>query len=226
VSIVDRRQHLPWERLAGSTGNLNKALTGQEVVNPPVAGGALRQQVPWLAVLVFDPEELKLETTELPDLPVKRTQAAGAPPFPPSLGADQKTTPTSGAYPMAVSQFLTYFASPDRPDYEQMKDFKASAKEYARLLKSEESTNVIFPRRKLVTDIFGPKGINIEQHKHLAHVRRVNTTGMPDAGVDEEGTFSVIASHRTGQLPFASLRSLSKYAQHVWSLPYGGGVRS
>jgi hypothetical protein len=129
-------------------------------------------------------------------------QAGGAPPIPLSLAADQKTAPTSGAYPMTMAQFLTLLASPNRPNYERMNDFTASAKEYARLLISEESTNVIFPRRRLVTDIFGPNGVNIEQHKHLAQVRRVNTTGMADAGVDEEGIFSVIISHRTGKLPF------------------------
>lgn len=202
MSTVDRNQHLPWERFAGSSGNLNQALTGHEGANPPIKG-PLRQQVPWLAVLVFDPEELKLTTVELASLPVERTQRGHAPPFPLSLAADQKTTPTSGAYPMTVAQFLSHFSSPDRPNYEKMKGFAASAKEYARLLKSGETTNVIFPRRKLVTDIFGSNGINIEQHKHLAHVRRVNTTGMPDAGVDGAGTFSVIVSHRTGELILA-----------------------
>jgi hypothetical protein len=194
---VDTLQHLPWERLAGSTGNLNKALTGKENEGAdPAVTGPLRQQVPWLAVLVFDPEELKLTPEELANLPAQRSRA----PFPASLSAEQKTTPTSGAYSMTVAQFLTCFATPHRPNYEKMKDFGASTKEYARLLKSQESTNIIFPRRGLVTEIFGLEGSNIEQHKHLAHVRRVNTTGMPDVGVDEEGTFSVVVSHRTGEL--------------------------
>ena len=101
---------------------------------------------------------------------------------------------------MTVAQFLAHFASPNRANYEQMKEFPASANEYARLLRSEEFTNVIFPERKLVSDIFGPQGVNIEQHKHLAHVRRINVTGMPDFGVNQEGTFSVVVSHRTGKV--------------------------
>jgi hypothetical protein len=101
---------------------------------------------------------------------------------------------------MTVGQYLTHFATPNRPNYEKMKDFRASRKEYEKLLKSDEPTTIIFPQRKLLTGIFGNKGINIEQHKHLAHVRRINTTGMPDASVDDVGTFSVIISHRTGKL--------------------------
>lgn len=164
--------------------------------------GPLRQQVPWLAVLVFDPEELRLTIEELADLPVLKSQADLTPSFPASLSIEQKTTPASGAYPMAVAQFLTYFKPPHRANYEKMKDFQASANEYDRLLKSQESTNIILPERRLVNDIFGLQGSNIEQHKHLAHVRRVNTTGMPDVNVNEEGTFSVVVSHRTGELPF------------------------
>lgn len=120
---------------------------------------------------------------------------------------------------MTVAQLLAYFAAPNRANYEQMNEFPASANEYARLLKSEKFTNVIFPKRNLVTDIFGPRGANIEQHKYLAHVRRVNTTGMPDVGVDEEGTFSVIVSHRTGELlrsPYSREDRLCRY-----SLPLG-----
>jgi hypothetical protein len=158
--------------------------------------------VPWVAVLVFDPEELKLLPEEIAGLPIQQTLTEGAPAMPVSLGAEQKTTPTSGAYPMNVAQFLTYFAPPDRANYEKMKAFPASAKEFARLLKSQESTSIIFPKRKLITDIFGATGGNLEQHKHLAHVRRVNTMGMPDAGTNEVGTFSVIVSHRTGKLLF------------------------
>jgi hypothetical protein len=175
-------------------------------------------------VLVFDPEELKLTTAEVADLPLKRRQAGGAPAIPLSLAADQKTAPTSGAYPMTVAQFLTILASPNRPNYEKMNDFTASAKEYARLLISEESTNVIFPRRRLVTDIFGPNGVNIEQHKHLAHVRRVNTTGMPDAGVDEEGILSVIISHRTGKLFFLWFTYVKEIPGRPGHIHVEGGV--
>jgi hypothetical protein len=34
----------------------------------------------------------------------------------------------------------------------------------------------------------------------MSHVRHVNTLGFPDAGVQEEGYFSVVLSSRTGSV--------------------------
>ena len=52
----------------------------------------------------------------------------------------------------------------------------------------------IFPTQVLCKRLFG----DLSKHKYLAHVRNINTTGMPDAGVEDDGLFSIVISHRTG----------------------------
>jgi hypothetical protein len=45
---------------------------------------------------------------------------------------------------------------------------------------------------------------DVDRYKFLAHTRTVNTTGMADAGINDDGIFSVVVSHRTGPWAIAS----------------------
>jgi hypothetical protein len=167
----------------------------------------LRQQVPWLAVIGFDPlEELGLTPDELKSLPYREQKSPTGPavPLPQKIpkSLDPATTkpPPTGAYSMTVAQYLNLFTSPDRPKYE------VRPREFDPIIGGQDSTskevmNVIFPRKSLIRQLFGSKGENIEQHKFLAHARKINTQGMPDIDPadQEQGLFSVVFSHRTGK---------------------------
>lgn len=219
--VVFDDPHLPWERWAGTTRNFASTLYGDEGGSAVPTGGTtatagtgsgkvlgkpLRQQVPWLAVMVFDPDELKLSPSEIQQL----VQAPNQDEIPrdgitPAAPVDPKSTtkaPIAGSYPMTVAQFLRL---PDgaRPNYAARPDDFAGIKE------SPESMKAIFPTMQLVEDLFNQ---NLEQHKYLAHVRNINTKGMPDAGVADVGLFSLVVSHRTGEIchfeiPFVLCRS-------------------
>jgi hypothetical protein len=103
--------------------------------------------------------------------------------------------PPSGAYPMSVQNYLSINEF-SRVAYEKDPLFKDELKF------SQEGMKAIFPRKELFKDLFGNLGL-LEQHKGLAHVRNINTTGMPDAGVEETGLFSIIISRRTGPVNFS-----------------------
>jgi hypothetical protein len=145
--------------------------------------------VPWLAVVVFDADELLLTEPDITSI--------GVPTAPTILANGTAKTsatkvPPCGAYPMSVAQYLSIDKS-SRVNYEADSLFKD-------LKTSQEGTSVIFPKKDLFHDIFGAQGnlSILEQYKGLAHVRNVNTTGFPDAGVEETGLFSIVISRRTG----------------------------
>ena len=208
--IADRTQHLPWERWCGSKNRLSRSLTGDDHTDNDIAASEvpdstpLRQQVPWLAVVCFDPlEELDLTIEELQAMPLQYPQSPLQ--YPLSLipevvvkPAVSKPPPT-GAYPMTVEQYLNFFACPDRPNYEN-DDKESGPIKAGEDAISQEMMSVIFPRKSLVQQLFGTTGEHIEQHKHLAHVRRINTKGMPDTDPADQdlGLFSVVVSHMTG----------------------------
>jgi hypothetical protein len=174
--IVFNDPHLPWERWPGS----------EDPFRGPSAGN--RESVPWLAVVVFDPEELILDASEIsslkiPTMPV--ISADGAAPSPTKV-------PPSGAYPMSVQDYLS-INKYSRVAYEADPMFLDE------LVTSQEGMKAIFPKKDQFKDLFGNLGL-LEQNKSLAHVRNINTTGMPDAGVEETGLFSIIISRRTGKV--------------------------
>ena len=206
--IVFDDPHLPWERPAGSLDSLVSDPTG----TTPTAGRStlfgdldkvatldpdgrplFRQQIPWMAVVVFDPSELALTPTELKVLSQK---GALATPNADEIKREDSTVtvntaaakvPITGAYPMAVSDYLN-LPPANRVHYEEGGTFEFNA-----LQKSTESMKAIFPTQALTKSLFG----DLSKHKYLAHVRNINTTGMPDAGVQDDGLYSIVISHRT-----------------------------
>ena len=202
--------HLPWERYAGSITSVVDDSTG---TTPSVGTSTLygpldnvgpdhldpdkrqlyRQQVPWIAVVVFDPSELALSSVELKTL---ATSGALTAPNADEINREGSTVtvdpasatlPATGAYPMAVGEYLKLPAG-TRTNYE------AGKSEFAEIAASKEPMKAIFPTQMLCKSLFG----DLSKHKYLAHVRNINTTGMPDAGVQDDGLFSIVISHRTG----------------------------
>jgi hypothetical protein len=181
--------HLPWERYPGT---LKVDPDKPSPFHGPLPGpltGILRESVPWIAVIVFDPEELLLGQDDItslgfPTMPIIAVDGAAP---------SQIKVPPSGAYPMTVSDYLKIDRL-SRVEYEADPLF---ADKLDPLTSSQEATKVIFPKKSLFKQLF-PDLSTLETHKGLAHVRNINTTGMPDAGVEETGLFSLVISRRTG----------------------------
>ncbi|KAN0119238.1 hypothetical protein V8E51_001446 [Hyaloscypha variabilis] len=215
--IVFNDPHLPWERIVSS-----KDIS--PFTKPPP-----RNSTPWLALLVFTEDELRLSDTELgtvsqnglfPDSPFKT-------PFPSLVGTQSKTTmkltlPTRQAAmldtwkpgvgnPPANRNIVTGIIRADDDDPND------------RLIpKPDDGTEPIDPPTLdmvfVPTDVFSAlfcsydsKGMrqypdqgipDLTRYRYMAHSRQVNTQQMAgDAVEDEQGLFSIIISHRAGPLP-------------------------
>lgn len=196
--IVFNDPHFPWEIAAGKTTNM----TGEIDSN--------RSMVPWIALLVFDSAELHLSTVdEATDL--------GLSGF--ATEEDLKKQSANGIFPMQVKDYFSTISASARVNYAAglAKDI------FQDVSTSADAVNVIFPKMSLVKDLFTvpsptrtptPTATSttdtstadavyrpgLEQLKYLAHVRNINTEGCPDAGIEQEGLFSVVVSARTGAL--------------------------
>jgi hypothetical protein len=149
-----------------------------------------RSIIPWIKLLVFDPEELKLSTEqEARDLgiPPQFNDISKAPSF--------LTEAANCAYMMTSGEYLTSLKLGNRMNFEKAyaKDMN-SLKELQTGRRSKEPCQVIFPTKDLVYKTCH----DIEANKYLAHVRNVNTIGFPNAGLEEDGLFSIVISGRIG----------------------------
>ncbi|CAL1698578.1 unnamed protein product [Somion occarium] len=139
-------------------------------------------RIPWLAVVAFEQSELKMT----PEDTVFPSGFQGDPPA-------QSFTLSCNMTLQTLTQAGLRCAVPD---------LKESFDQESAL--PETNVDVIFPKMDLFLSLFSdsanPPSIDVDRYKYLAHARQVNTTHMADAGVLDEGTFSIIFSHRTGPL--------------------------
>jgi hypothetical protein len=158
--------------------------------------GPARSMVPWVALLVFDPEELNLPSLE--DI-----TALNVPGY-----TDQSDVPkqnTNGTFSMKVSDYFAQIPQSSRINYKAgCSDVVAGKFDFAEITSMATNVDVIFPTKALFKQLFAGADdtddhkSRVESHKYLAHVRHINTVGFPDAGVEEEGLFSIVVSSRTG----------------------------
>lgn len=204
--IVFNDPHYPWEILAGKADFLEGPIDPDPRLNTEIDGQPLKRNlVPWVALVVFDPEELHFESIdELLKLKVTGFNTAD----------DLKLQDPKGIFKMKVSDYFQL-------DPSSLVNYDEDDAAFAEVKSTPGNVDIIFPEKQLVKDIFGgsttlsfPPPANsvpgsapttkvmstIEAQKYLAHVRHINTIGFPDAGVEEEGLFSIVVSSRTGKL--------------------------
>jgi len=146
-----------------------------------------------VAVLVFDPEELRLEKTF--ELKLKDTTK--------KIDLKLDVQAPTGAFPMAIQDYLNINAA-DRIGYEA--SLPPGSSGLTELQTSNDPMSVIFPTKSSFVKIFSHIDADkqfqsdVESHKYLAHVRAVNTMGFPDAGVEMVGNYSIVVSGRTPRL--------------------------
>ncbi|KAF2273525.1 uncharacterized protein EI97DRAFT_503392 [Westerdykella ornata] len=156
--VVLNDPHLPWERSVGEE---------DDGFN----------QVPWLAVLVFEPDELQVGQEVL-------------------QGRKLKVSPTR-AISVTIQDILDTKNASVPIDSIDSTDIS---------LDKATSTNAIFLKSSLFWPLWdlepsGPPQINLQRYKYLAHVREVNSSGGAITNLgDENGLYSIVVSHRTGPL--------------------------
>ena len=182
--IVLNDPHYPWEILAGMTKNMRTTVDPHTL---PDNTTLFRGLVPWIALLVFDPEDLRF--TNPADLKALTKEM------------DLMNQNPKGTFTMRVADYLS-LPSSSRIKYEA--GYPKGG--FDDLKKTVGNVDIIFPKKDLFNDIFAsPEDTDglkpaVEAHKFLAHVRHINTIGFPDAGVEEEGLFSIVVSSRTGKI--------------------------
>ncbi|KAL8743826.1 MAG: hypothetical protein Q9184_008071, partial [Pyrenodesmia sp. 2 TL-2023] len=169
--IVFKDPYLPWERSLFQP----RFFPAASVIDPFFR---LKTRPPWMALVVFDPEELKL------------TKADGDALRIPAFNANE--LPSSGAYPMTVGDYLTKVTS--RVPLEEGLPWGSTV--WAHLQASPDPATIIFPKKDLVQTIFPQE--QLLESMFMAHVRQVSTTDMSDAATDDSRLYSICVSHRSG----------------------------
>lgn len=198
--IVFSDAHVPWFREAGR----------KEWMTKNIDHG--RNFVPWMALMVFTADELRLSVDDAKALKLDTIKVGKVSPPPESVSTtavdklvfDPANLPSSGAYGMTVQDYLGTITS--RTDYETT--IGKESTEWKSLLTSSEKTSIIFPTREQIHKVFDPTNDHtfrgIQAQKLHSHVRQLNTEGMPDAGVSGHGFYSVVVSSMTGDIATAS----------------------
>lgn len=194
--ILFNDPHFPWER---------------EVT--AVTDG--RNLVPWLALLVFTQDELKLSAGQL---------AGSARIFPRDV--KQSTTLTvnmsiSELHQMQMGSVITPVPLDD--DSGTVTDFIFVPTELFQAHVTTYQSNGTPSSKQTSPDVGG--------YKYLSHARAVHTDGMADAGIENEvGLFSVVVAHRTGPWKITAstpvvvhLVSLEGVEQNLGTWPLTGG---
>ena len=186
--IVFQDPHLPWERDASSTDDKQ---------DPEWT----RNRVPWLALLSFSIR------ADGPDAGLNELH----------LSADQLNGPHSifpSTVTAPVTQSATYSVNMSMKDLWAMSPTVVTpiaAAEANEPVDGKTAADIVFVPVDLFTSFFSKYDTtgavvpnqtspDVSRYKYLAHVRNVHTAGMADAGVNEDGLFSIILGHRAGPI--------------------------
>ncbi|KAF7559948.1 hypothetical protein G7046_g4218 [Stylonectria norvegica] len=147
----------------------------------------VRNKVPWLALFSFTQDELKLQ--------------------PGALGSTEFKQSRTLSIKMTVGDLwkIGNIVTPATSDLGE--DVKDATGEF------------IFLKPDLFKSLFStfdgngdrqvPATPDTSQYKFLSHVRKINTTGMAVAGVEDVGIFSVVVGNRCGPLHYTAPESVS-----------------
>jgi hypothetical protein len=139
--IVFNDPHMPWVRYPGLTDQFHGPVDFDSLPDPrnPPSPRGFRNMVPWMALLVFDPDELKVTPGD-----ASSTGLAGIPSY------DSQKLPLDGAFPARIGDYLSKITT-NRIYYE------AVAAEFDELKDSTDMTSIIFPTRQRLEEILGNK---------------------------------------------------------------------
>lgn len=183
--VVLTDPHLPWERLGSPKSKDSK--------ND-------RNRVPWLALLSFTQDELRLGPEVLD-------------------GETSIFTKTSAQLAKPVKQTSVLAVNMAIGDLLATTDIATPVTLNLGANITDSRGDFIFVRPDLFKSLFSifdssnqrqvPESPDTSQYKFLSHVRKINTTGMAVSGVEDIGIFSVVVGNRSGPLDNDSATSVS-----------------
>ncbi|KAM0513228.1 hypothetical protein ACHAPE_008076 [Trichoderma viride] len=191
--IVLTDPHLPWERLGSPKQGTNAELRDKVRLMALGSGEpAVRNRVPWLGLLSFDQSELRLPPEDL-DKIFSETSAGVMKPVKHSstmtvnmsiadlwkLSSDVITPVTSDLGPDTMKDSRGDFI------FVQPEIFKSFFSTW------DEDNNRVIPQNNKADTL---------QYQYLAHVRKINGSGMALAGVENTAVFSIVVGNRSGPL--------------------------
>lgn len=185
-NVVLTDPHLPWERLGSPKAGKHKGD---------------RNRVPWLALLAFTQDELRLGPEAL-------------------SGEKSIFKNTTGQLAKLVEQTSTLTVNMTVGDLWKTKDIAmpvipSLGPESIKELRGD----FVFVKPELFTSLFSTfdrsnqrqvsESPDTSQYKFLSHVRKINTTGMAISGVEDIGIFSIVVGNRSGPLGNSAATSVS-----------------
>ncbi|ENH66740.1 hypothetical protein FOC1_g10007390 [Fusarium oxysporum f. sp. cubense race 1] len=194
--VVLTDPHLPWERLGSPKGGTNMDLKAQMkrvALGADKASSIPRNRVPWLVVLAFSQDELRLPPEDLD-------------------GAGSIFSGTSDGVLKPVKQSSTMTVNMSIDDLWKLKsDVTTPITDRLGPPSMKDSRgDFIFVQPGLFTSLFSTfddkgnrvkgSGPDTSQYKYLSHVRKINGSGMALAGVEDTAVFSIVVGNRSGPL--------------------------
>ncbi|KAL7276583.1 hypothetical protein RUND412_000425 [Rhizina undulata] len=196
--VVLNDPHLPWERIGSKKDAPDKA----------------RNRVPWLALLVFTQDELRLQDAFLNgnDSIFQKTKDLKKP----------VTQSTTLAINMKISD-LWLTTNQTTPIKQSDVTVDATATTDVIFLQAQLFRTLVTTYDNAGSPIPQQLAPDVSRYKFLSHVRNINTAGMADAGVEDEGLFSIVVSHRVGPLTITQPTPVVVHLvsiENVESLPF------
>lgn len=195
--VVLTDPHLPWERLGSPKAGTNQELKVQMKMaalrateTGVKASGVPRNRVPWLVILAFSQDELRLPPDDLTR--IFRSTSEGI------------IKPVKQSSTMTVNMSIAdlWKLTPDITTPISATLGPASMK--------DSRGDFIFVQPDLFTSFFSTfddrgnrvrgSGPDTSQYKYLSHVRKINGSGMALAGVEDTAVFSIVVGNRSGPL--------------------------
>jgi hypothetical protein len=195
--VVLTDPHLPWERLGSPKAGTNKALKAQMKMSALRAtetgvksSDVPRNRVPWLVILAFAQDELRLPPEDLNSIFRGTSEGVIKP-------VKQSSTMTVN---MSIADLWKLTSDVTTP---------VSAALGPASMKDSRG-DFIFVPPDLFTSFFSTfddrgnrvrgSGPDTSQYRYLSHVRKINGSGMALAGVEDTAVFSIVVGNRSGPL--------------------------
>ncbi|KAM0193065.1 hypothetical protein ACHAPI_008014 [Fusarium lateritium] len=194
--VVLTDPHLPWERLGSPKGGSNKTLKTQMkrvALGAEKASNIPRNRVPWLVVLAFAQDELRLPPEDLD-------------------GTGSLFSNTSNGVLKPVKQSSTMTVNMSIDDLWKLNSHVTTpvTSSLGPASMKDSRGDFIFVQPELFTSLFSTfddkgnrvkgSGPDTSQFKYLSHVRKINGSGMALAGVEDTAVFSIVVGNRSGPL--------------------------
>jgi hypothetical protein len=169
--VVFNDPHIPWER------DGSKDTTDQ------------RNMVPWLALLVFTQDELRLNQTQMASFPAGLAQST-------TLSISMTLNDVYGLVDNKAVVFPVQRNNEEDPITDEVK----AAKNDFIFVPSDLFESFVAKYKADGTRDPAQTNADVSRYKFLAHVRNINTQGMALAAGDqpEQGLYSVVVAHRVG----------------------------